>query len=365
MFVRGPPAEEPSWGYVVPLRNAKGYIDAMEITLHIVLYGAWVVFCVAGLLPARIAIHSLVAALVIGFVFLCGPANQPGAGDFRGYVHHPYFQPGLGMTLIAGGLLALRLWRRKRKQLKSSLARRRFELVTIVVVGIGAAVVFYERHPRVPAVLARIRAAGMATPDDLNRLMLAVWHDYPAYGHAEGELSGDYRFAPGLCRPPGGPEGRISESRDGKTHGAKLYVMYARRRDSYMELNYALVMKLADKVVAPEGDPAADQIIVKESFEPIEIGPNEWVGQGLHPAAREGKRYLPGARRALFIMANLGRNVKGTDEGWVYGTVRGEGQSVSSAGQVANCVECHATAPFGRLFGLSPSTVQRGRMGLP
>jgi hypothetical protein len=182
--------------------------------------------------------------------------------------------------------------------------------------------------------------------------MLAIGHDYPNYGHAEGELSGDYRFAPSMCKPPGGPVGRISESDDTATHGSKLYTMYARDRAEYMSLywakRYADTKELGDlRKPQPVG-----QIIVKESFTPREVSNYDSRSQGIGPAVRDGKYFLPGERRDLFVMVYLGPDIKGTDNGWVYGTLTPDYRQVTSAGLVNNCMKCHDSAPDGRLFGL-------------
>ena len=44
----------------------------------------------------------------------------------------------------------------------------------------------------------------------------------------------------------------------------------------------------------------------------------------------------------------------GTDNGWVYGTVTSDGKTVTSAGRVATCMNCHKEAKHDRLFGLVP-----------
>ena len=42
-----------------------------------------------------------------------------------------------------------------------------------------------------------------------------------------------------------------------------------------------------------------------------------------------------------------------TDEGWVYGTVSADGKTVTSAGRVQSCMNCHQDAPHDRLFGVA------------
>jgi hypothetical protein len=41
----------------------------------------------------------------------------------------------------------------------------------------------------------------------------------------------------------------------------------------------------------------------------------------------------------------------GTDEGWVYGVLSGDGARVVAAGRVEGCMKCHVQAPYDRLYG--------------
>ena len=310
------------------------------------------VLAVAGVWPKRVGFKFEIAALAVALLYCLGPLGESGVIDFRSYRHHPYLQPGLFMTLVSGGIVLGRCWviavirliRRGRTPWIESAA-------LLLVLG-ATAFSIYDRTDRATNIVDRIRRSGAATPDDLNELMLAARHDYPNYGHAEGELSGDYRFAPGLCRSPGGPVGRFSDSDDLATHGGKLYTLYARDRAAYISLytakKYADLKELGDlRQPQPVG-----QVIVKESFTPREMPSDAPRSQGIGPAVRDGRSYLPGGRRDLFVMINLGPDVKGTDDGWVYGTLTPDYCRVSSAGLVGNCMKCHDSAPNGRLFGL-------------
>ena len=44
--------------------------------------------------------------------------------------------------------------------------------------------------------------------------------------------------------------------------------------------------------------------------------------------------------------------MEGTDAGWIYGTLTPDGKTVTSAGRVQRCMDCHDVAPHDRLFGL-------------
>ena len=72
-------------------------------------------------------------------------------------------------------------------------------------------------------------------------------------------------------------------------------------------------------------------------------------------AQKDGKLYKAGAPAGLFVMHKLDPSTANTDQGWVYGTVAPDGQTVTSAGRVGSCMGCHQQAPNGRLFGISYS----------
>jgi len=305
-------------------------------------------------------------AIGIAVLYLFGPAGQPGVVDLKSYWHHQYIQPGLIMFLVSAGSLGIRLWWVKRRSLarNSPRIRRRFDGVTAAaVIGIPL-IVLTSRGPRYETVRDRVRAAGRITDDDCKQLLLIAARDYLSYGPAEGKYF-DLRFAPTLCRSPGGAAGRISESGGSTPHGEKLYVIYARQRDAYIELLGANTAKAWHEVnssfaLSPlQNDPADNQVIVKESWTPVPRNLNDRFGQGMRPAQRKGEYFWPGDRQSLFIMLNVGRDVAGTDNGWVYGTVSPDGKTVTSAGQVASCMRCHRDAPYGRLFGLPAEESRR------
>src|SRR5690606_15988348 len=67
----------------------------------------------------------------------------------------------------------------------------------------------------------------------------------------------------------------------------------------------------------------------------------------------EGKRPDVGEQAELFVMAKLGGpELDGTDAGWIYGTLTPDGRTVTSAGRVQRCMDCHEAASHERLFGL-------------
>lgn len=126
-----------------------------------------------------------------------------------------------------------------------------------------------------------------------------------------------------LCTPPTTPPPglRLSQSKDAATHGQKMYYLYAKDELAYRKLNAQ----------------AVGQAIVKEAWEP-----SKNLGT------------TPTVKNALFIMAKLDSKTKGTDDGWIYGTVTADGKTVTSSGRVETCMSCHTSAPHGRLFGVKP-----------
>jgi hypothetical protein len=62
-------------------------------------------------------------------------------------------------------------------------------------------------------------------------------------------------------------------------------------------------------------------------------------------------QYRAAKPAGLFIMTKLKPDAPGTDEGWVYGTVAPDGKTVTSAGRVESCMNCHRDAKHDRLFG--------------
>lgn len=193
--------------------------------------------------------------------------------------------------------------------------------------------------------------------------LLKIAENYPAYGRVDDEA----RWAPALCRAPFPPQTRYSRSTDDKTHGRKLYSLFARDRAGYLGTSV----------------PAAGQVIVKESWVPVELEGKPKAGRlppphprkgkptepprdlapignlpvhggegALHPfTEKAGKWYKADRRGDSFIMMKLDPKTAGTDDGWVYGTVTADGKSVTSAGRVASCMKCHETKST-RLFGL-------------
>jgi hypothetical protein len=159
------------------------------------------------------------------------------------------------------------------------------------------------------------------------------------------------RWAPYDCRLPPPPP-RVSAADEATAHAGKLYFLFARDAASYG----APATVLAPAVEDGLGD--CKQVVVKEAWQPVALpadaGGSPAAG-GWRPAERDGKRFGPGERHGLFVMIELRAPVEGSDEGWIYGTLAADLETVLSAGRVTACIECHRAAPKGRLFGLPKS----------
>jgi hypothetical protein len=336
---------------------------------------AWIGLTIWSLARGSIGTICCAIALAIGlFLMFEGPRDRLGVVDVHTFFRHPYAQPGIGMSLISGGILIARrlgtAWRACATRGGAWRCGRWAVLCATLLIG-GLLISMRIRRPTSDTLINAIAAQADRTPDaaKLQSLFKTIARDYESWGHVEGDASWGYRFGPPLCRGPGGPTARISDSADSPTHGRKLYTVYARRRTPYRNLWFENRIRTVQPTTRPDGSivpvveslPPEDlaspigQVVVKESFEPIANGKaSENASSWGMRAAKDGTYYIPGKRGELFIMAFVGTDVAGTDAGWLYGTVTPDGQTVTSAGIIQNCANCHDTAPHGRLFGLPP-----------
>ena len=168
-----------------------------------------------------------------------------------------------------------------------------------------------------------------------------------AGGYTKWHRVGDQNpgWAPENCRLPSPGKGRLSESDDARTHGRKLYYLYAKDRVAYRDGTDAM--------------DAPGQVIVKEAWKPVPIDPKEKPhvffldAKSGRPYARDGDAWFkPGPKASLFLMFRLDPKTEGTDDGWVYATVTPDGKRVTAAGRIGSCMSCHRVPGQGRLFGL-------------
>jgi hypothetical protein len=148
------------------------------------------------------------------------------------------------------------------------------------------------------------------------------------------------------CVAPPPASVSLSTSDDETTHGRKLYYLFA--ADGYA---YRLVD--ANAPASPVG-----QALVKESWEAEEVKTASLTtqlhacGQSVVPFATDvDKTYKAAKKQELFIMFKVDPGTAGTDNGWVYGTVTGDGKQVTSVGRVEKCMNCHQESRCDRLLG--------------
>jgi len=146
---------------------------------------------------------------------------------------------------------------------------------------------------------------------------LDVAKKYPSYGRVADLLA----WAPTDCRAPVPAPPRPSVSRDPETHGRKLYHLYAKDFEAYRRSN---------DLPQPAG-----QVLVKESWIPA--------------AGSTSKKPVAGEKGPLFVMMKTGDS--DSDAGWLYATLTPDGRSVTAAGMIASCMECHQSKKD-RLFGV-------------
>lgn len=154
----------------------------------------------------------------------------------------------------------------------------------------------------------------------------------------------------------------MSRSNDEKSHGGKLYYLYAKNAKEYLQKSER------DAHPRPTGliDNDALQVVVKETWEVRRTNDppegfngfsrsNPKVVDTSRSVERDGMYYVPSKQSDLFIMIQFDKERPGTDDGWVYGTVSPDGKLVTGSGRVQNCMNCHLSAPRHRLFGLGHS----------
>ena len=197
----------------------------------------------------------------------------------------------------------------------------------------------------------------------------AIAASYEEWG---GPVDYQLRFGPTLCFIPR-VEPRFSASAPGGPHAEKLYLVHASDAKSYAGVDYSSERQGGHLMPSdyPQNDKDAwieelsrrrppipelsrewEQILVKEAFVPIRwADAPKGISRGVSPARKGGEEWMPGERGGLYLMLRTARATPGTDEGWVYATVRADGE-VTAYGQIPSCVACHRRAGPDRMFGL-------------
>lgn len=179
-----------------------------------------------------------------------------------------------------------------------------------------------------------------------------------------------------LCHIPSAVGARESSSKDAESHGRKLYYLYAKFGQEYVDESERMVKERLHAEAAQVQDRPkpwvnpTGQVLIKESFLPVAVPEGEepkfnqeWkqtepgVGYSKHAypieyAQREdGKFFRIGEPVGLFIMLKLDSKTPDTDEGWVYATTTIDGKTISSIGRVESCMSCHKEVTRDRVYG--------------
>ena len=154
---------------------------------------------------------------------------------------------------------------------------------------------------------------------------------------------------------------RVSRASQGG-HERKVYFVYASDRRRYYD------------ITTGRARPTRGFTVVKEAFRPQRVtaapggAQHDLPPQGSLPTATEtfhpdryrtipdedGHAVGPGQPAGLYVMRYVGRR-RGTDRGWIYGTIDPQG-AITSEGRNEQCISCHRSAPHNRLFGLAQTT---------
>jgi hypothetical protein len=204
-----------------------------------------------------------------------------------------------------------------------------------------------------------------ASREQVEPLLLEIAREYKNYIR----VSDSAQWAPELCRAPA-PGGVLeSTSKDATTHGKKLYFLFARDDKDYSAIGWSTYD------VKPDSKPftaAVGQVIVKESFKPVEVTDEKSVPAPPKPDPNDpnrgltrprdlpddytrdaaGRLYHTGDPAGLFIMAKVADTEKpGADRGWIYATTSPDLKEVTAFGRIDSCMECHTKTTHDRLFG--------------
>ncbi len=206
--------------------------------------------------------------------------------------------------------------------------------------------------------------------------LLSAAQNYRKWGRVDERPN----LAPVLCRAPMGLDhgfpshARLSQADDAE-HGKKLYYLFAgfaglagiegSARERYSSLGspgsepglpVGLTIVKQSWVAQPHSPPATESR-PQANAKPVNANEVlEWTTDPPAPIAwveHDGQRLDVGEQAELFVMAKVGAaDMPGTDAGWIYGTLSADGLTVTSAGLVQRCMDCHDVAPHERLFGL-------------
>jgi hypothetical protein len=207
--------------------------------------------------------------------------------------------------------------------------------------------------PAAPAAVAPVAPPTPPAPPGAEEAIKRFAQSYRTWPR----ISDFANFAPTDCmaRPPSGV--LMSESRDEKSHGRKLYFLYMKEQaKGAFDANYA---------TAFGGDPPRQpvgQAFVKQSWKALEVPaaavPRDEGGDGFsrrpYPdqyLVTDSGAWKAGEQAELYVMYKMDPATEGTDRGWVYATLEPDGSKVIQIGRIASCMSCHEDAGHDRVFG--------------
>lgn len=227
-----------------------------------------------------------------------------------------------------------------------------------------------QTEPEKKPTVAQLVGADPASREEMEPVLLEIAREYKSYVR----VSDSANWAPEMCRVPT-PSGVLeSVSKDASTHGRKLYFLFARDQKDYSAIGWSVYDEKPDRKPFAA---AVGQVIVKESFKPVEVAdpkdvpappkpnpddPNRGLGRrrdlpDTYTRDASGRLYHTGDAAGLFIMAKVaeaekaGTEKPGTDKGWIYATISADLKQVTAMGRIESCMECHVKAKHDRLFG--------------
>lgn len=218
-----------------------------------------------------------------------------------------------------------------------------------------------EKAPESPK-LAAPDLAKSTDPKDakaLEKLLLAIAAEYAKYAR----VSDHANWAPERCDIPAPAGVQSSASTQEKTHGKKLYFLYAADAEAYDHVGWWSRRDVEAPHAPKPLDNPVGMIVVKEAFKPAEVKKDEKIPDPprtndvrqplMHPnyTVLDGKTYKTGDPAGLFIMVKLDRKHAGTDDGWVYATTSPDAKTITASGSIASCVDCHKDTGRDRLYG--------------
>jgi hypothetical protein len=186
------------------------------------------------------------------------------------------------------------------------------------------------------------------TPEE-EATFLEIAASYTRWGRVDEKLAAGPLGCQSFSQADAARPSQVRESEAMSEHGQKLYYLFAKEKQHYLEL------------AQTPGPTHEGQVIVKEAWTSIEIEAptppsSNTVYLSLPPIpytiTKEGKALQADEPASLFIMRYVGAAQPNTDNGWWYATVSPDKKTVTASGVISSCQGCHSRAKYQGLFGL-------------